>query len=230
MKSTLEEREKRLKELEERCSVLEEENKRLTFKVVDAEEEKGHVQLQNVQYEEKFSKDEKQFAENQNAKLEELTNQLSEAKSSSEKTSQELREKTKANEELTKALNEIRAKETAFDKERSFFDQTYKELVENNENLKANLAEVEGYLLREREEKVSLQIKMAQIDEEKDSLEEKTKELQQALDEFYWTTDKEKGGGAVDEGPGDEGKTEIVYDVTVLSERRLSLECETKTF
>lgn len=209
-KTTLEEREKRLKELDERCSVLEEENKRLTLKVVDAEEEKGHIQLQNVEYEDKFSKEEKQFAENQNAKLDELTNELTEVKAALDKATEGLRKQTEINEDLTKTLNESKANEMTFDKERSFFDQTYKELVENNENLTANLAEVEGYLLREREEKVSLQIKMAQLDEERDMLEEKKKELQQALDEFYWTTDKEKGAAAVDEPPADEGELIMV--------------------
>lgn len=203
---SFETREKRLKELEERCSLLEEENKTLTLKVVDVEEEKGHIQLQNVEYEDKFSRGEKQFTEAQNKEMEQLTRELVEVKESLTKAQENLKEQTTANEELTKAINECKAREATFDNERAFFDQTYKELVDNNENLKANLAEVEGYLLREREEKVSLQIKMAQIDEEKESLEEKRKELQQALDEFYWTTDKEKGSATVDEGPQDEGE------------------------
>lgn len=205
MKTSLQAREKNLNDLKERCALLEEEKKSLTLKVVDAEEEKGLVQLQNVEYEDKFSKDEKQFSSAQNEKIEQLTSERDRLKEALDKANEEIREKTKATEDLTKAVNEQSAKETMFDKEKSFFEQTYNELKETNENLKANLAEVEGYLLREREEKVSFQIKMAQVEEEKESLEDKKTELQQALDDFIWTTDKGKGAGRVEEGPQEEG-------------------------
>lgn len=172
---------------------------------MEVEEEKGHVQLQNVEYEDKLTKDEELFTKVQNEKVEQLMAELDAAKKSLIEASENLANKTSACEELSRVIDESKVKEAMFQKEKTFFDQTYKELVDTNENLKANLAEVEGYLLREREEKVSFQIKMAQIDEEKESLEEKCKELQQALDEFYWTTDKGKGTAAMEDGTQDEG-------------------------
>lgn len=47
-------------------------------------------------------------------------------------------------------------------------------------------------LLKERDEVVAQQIKSVQLEEQRDALEAKTVELQQALEEFVRTTDKNK--------------------------------------
>lgn len=52
------------------------------------------------------------------------------------------------------------------------------------------------HLLREQEEKLTLQMKVAQIDEEREGAESKRLELEQALEEFVRSTDK-KGKLAV---------------------------------
>lgn len=46
------------------------------------------------------------------------------------------------------------------------------------------------HLLREREEKLAIQMKITQIEEEREGAESKRLELEQALEEFVRTTDK----------------------------------------
>lgn len=54
------------------------------------------------------------------------------------------------------------------------------------------------HLLREREEKLTLQMKVAQIDEEREGAESKRLELEQALEEFVRSTDKKGKLAAVE--------------------------------
>ena len=54
------------------------------------------------------------------------------------------------------------------------------------------VAELEHLLLKERDEVVAQQIRSVQLEEQRDALEAKTVELQQALEEFVRTTDKNK--------------------------------------
>lgn len=54
------------------------------------------------------------------------------------------------------------------------------------------------HLLHEREEKLAMQKKVAQIEEEKEAAETKRLELEQALEEFVRSTDKKGKLAAVD--------------------------------
>lgn len=52
------------------------------------------------------------------------------------------------------------------------------------------MIQVEMHLLHEREEKLAIQMKIAQIEEEREGAESKRLELEQALEEFVRSTDK----------------------------------------
>ena len=61
-------------------------------------------------------------------------------------------------------------------------------------------------MLHEREEKLAIQKKVAQTEEEKESAETKRLELEQALEEFVRTTDKKGKLAAVDKKALDQGR------------------------
>ena len=60
------------------------------------------------------------------------------------------------------------------------------------------MIQVEMHLLHEREEKLAIQMKIAQIEEEREGAESKRLELEQALEEFVRSTDKKGKLAAVE--------------------------------
>ena len=66
------------------------------------------------------------------------------------------------------------------------------------------------HLLREREEKLAMQMKIAQIEEEREGAESKRLELEQALEEFVRTTDKKGKLAAVEKKASLEQGTDTV--------------------
>lgn len=60
------------------------------------------------------------------------------------------------------------------------------------------MIQVELHLLHEREEKLAIQMKIAQIEEEREEAEIKRLELEQALEEFVRSTDKKGKLAAVE--------------------------------
>jgi len=63
------------------------------------------------------------------------------------------------------------------------------------------MIQVEMHLLHEREEKLAIQMKIAQIEEEREGAESKRLELEQALEEFVRSTDKKGKLAALEKKP-----------------------------
>lgn len=180
----------KLKELQERDQIRQEENKALTLKLVELEEEKGQLQLKNIEMEDQVA--ERDSEAGRAEKVSELEAELKEVKTALEKVSEELKNEKSEKESILSKLCDSSESESSLAKEKAVLDQCLKELADEKDNLKANLDEVEGYLLQEREKMVAFQIRMVQMEEEKEAVETKNTQLESALEDFYKATDKGK--------------------------------------
>lgn len=78
------------------------------------------------------------------------------------------------------------------------------------------------HLLHEREEKLAIQKKVGQLEEEKEAAETKRLELEQALEEFVRSTDKKGALAALDKKSSFEQGKQNNYSYCVLKKAVLS--------